>query len=109
MLKVVDRLILEIFKGSRKISSSNKGNNNETFNKLNKVGLKSFWAGNRSKYCNGAEIPKPMIMSIARRMRNDFQISLKNEEKEIMFNWFPLLGCFKNWIKSLISIIIKEK
>lgn len=98
-------LTLVILKGSLKINSSIIGDNNEIFKTLNKVNLMSFWGGNKSKYFKGVVTPKPITNENKKRIRNDFHTNFKKEEKDLISNWFPKPGFFKNEIKSLISIM----
>lgn len=109
MLKEVAILTLEILNGSLKINSSIMGNNNEIFKILNKLKFISSWGGNKLKYLKGVDIPKPVIMLIAKRIRNDFHTNLKKEEMDLISNCFPKSGFFKNEIKSLKSIIHNMK
>lgn len=109
MLNDITKFILEICKGSLKINSSIIGNNNETFNILIGVRIISFRDGYKLKYLSGATKSSPVIMSIIRRIRNDFHTNFKKEEMDIISNCFPGLGFFRNIIKSLKSTIFQMR
>jgi len=108
MLKVVIKLILEIRNGSLKINSSIMGNNNETFKILIGVRLISLREGYKFKYLNGVTKSSPVIMSIAKRRRNDIQTSFRKEEMDLISNCIPRLGFFRKIIKSLNTTISNE-
>lgn len=84
MLKEAKKLIFENLKGSLKINSSIRGNNKEIFKILIVVNLNSNNEGNKSKYLNGVIISNPIIISLTRIIRNDFQTSLKKKEKYLI-------------------------
>ena len=48
------------------------------------VNLNSLREGNKLKYLNGITIKIPAIMSITRRIRNDFHTSLRKIEMELI-------------------------
>jgi hypothetical protein len=103
------KLNLEYRRGSLKINSSTIGYNKEIFNILNKLKFIPFKDGNKLKYINGPQKSSPKIMSLARRIRNDFQTIFKNEESDLISNCFSRLGFLRNIIKSLKSIIFNLK
>lgn len=101
----VKKLILEILKGSLKINSSTTGNNTDTFKILIGVRIITLRDGYKFKYLNGITKRIPIITSITIIMRNDFQTSFRKKVMDLISNCSPILGFFRNIIKSLNSTI----
>ena len=97
--------ILEIRNGSLKTNSSIMGKHNETFKILIGVGLNSLRVGYKFKYLNGVTKSSPVITSITKRIRNDFQTSFRKGKMDLISNCIPKLGFFRNIIKFLKSTI----
>lgn len=85
------------------------GNNNEIFKILTGVNLISFKEGYKLKYLNGVTISSPIIMSITRRIRNDFHISFRKSGMDLISNCIPWLGFFRYIVKSRKSNMYQLK
>jgi hypothetical protein len=76
---------------------------------LDGVYLNSLRTGNILKYVNGITIMIPQIISIAKRTRNDFHISLRKIDLELISYCSSGLGFFKKLINPCISDFFKMK
>jgi hypothetical protein len=79
ILNEVTRLIFEIRNGSLKINSSIMGNTRVNFKKLIGVNISSLREGNKLKYLKGVVTIIPVIMSMNKIIRNDFNTNFRKE------------------------------